>query len=177
MTVDKKNKFSTPFQAKHPQTLICPPSCLTVGTVHTGFYSFLGDRHTITFLSDPKRLNFGWSDHKTCFQKFLFNFLMYRWCWFSTILFNFPLNGLIDTGGDLSLWTMTKNISNAFCFLIFGDYGMNCICWTNKFSCYLIFWIIILKMFYSKLVKFKRMLFFLGAMSFIPVKNFQNVFI
>jgi hypothetical protein len=46
-----------------------PPPCLTVGTIHFGSNFSFGLLQTITFPSDPKRLNFDSSDQTTISQK------------------------------------------------------------------------------------------------------------
>ena len=68
MTRSKMQSCPVPFHVKHPKTDTELPSCLTVGTTHLGSNSSLGVRHTITFPSDPKRLNFDSSDQITVSQ-------------------------------------------------------------------------------------------------------------
>ncbi len=62
-------QFSRSFFVKHPQTVTEPPPCLTVGIIHFGSNFSFGLLQTITFPSDPKRLNFDSSDQTTVSQK------------------------------------------------------------------------------------------------------------
>ena len=62
-------KLPMPDDEKHPQHLTFPPPCFTVGTVHLGSSSSLVDRQTMTFPSDPNKLNLLSSDQITLFQK------------------------------------------------------------------------------------------------------------
>ena len=64
-----KSRVPTPAVEKQPQHLTFPPACFTVGTVHFGSNSSFGIRQTITFPSDPNKLNLLSSDHKMLSQK------------------------------------------------------------------------------------------------------------
>ena len=64
-----KTRVPTPAVEKQPQHLTFTPACFTVGTVHFGSNSSVGIRRTITFPSDPNKLNLLSSDHKMLFQK------------------------------------------------------------------------------------------------------------
>ena len=62
-------KLPTLDDEKHPQHLTFPPPCFTVGTIHLGSSSSLVDRQTMTFPSDPNKLNLLSSNQITLFQK------------------------------------------------------------------------------------------------------------
>ena len=64
-----KIKLPRPDDGKQPQHLTLLPSCLTAGMVHLGPNSSLAECHTLTFPSDPERLNLLSSDQSTLFQK------------------------------------------------------------------------------------------------------------
>ena len=64
-----KIKLPLPDDDKQPQHLTLPSPCLTMGMVHSDSNSSLGERHTMTFPSDKKRLNLLSSDQSTLFQK------------------------------------------------------------------------------------------------------------
>ena len=51
-----------------PQTMTFPPPCLTVGTTHLSLYSSPGHHHTWLKPSEPNKLIFISSDHRTWFQ-------------------------------------------------------------------------------------------------------------
>ena len=62
-------KLPTPDDEKHPQHLTFPLLCFTVDTVHLGSSSSMVDHQTMTFPSDPNKLNLLSSDQITLFQK------------------------------------------------------------------------------------------------------------
>ena len=62
-------KLPRPDDEKYPQYLTFSPLCFTVGTVHLGSSSSLVDCQTMTFPSDPNKLNLLPSDQIALFQK------------------------------------------------------------------------------------------------------------
>ena len=68
MARSKMQSCPVSFRVEHLQTVIESPPCLTVSTMHLGSNSFSGVCHTVTFPSDPKRLNFDSSNQITVFQ-------------------------------------------------------------------------------------------------------------
>ena len=58
----------TPLRTKQLHTVIEPSPSLTVGTLQCGSYSYFGVCNTITFSSEPKRLDFDPSNHITVSQ-------------------------------------------------------------------------------------------------------------
>ena len=64
-----KIKLLTPDAEKQPKHLTLPPPCLTVDMVHSNSNFSLGQRYTMTFPSDPKRLNLLSSDQRILFHK------------------------------------------------------------------------------------------------------------
>ena len=57
MLLSIKTRFPTPDDETQPQHFTFPLPCLTVGTVHLRSNAFRGVRQTITFPSDPNKLN------------------------------------------------------------------------------------------------------------------------
>ena len=58
----------TPAALMQPQTMTFPPPCLTVGMKHLSLYSSPGRSHTCLKPSEPNKLIFISSDHRTWFQ-------------------------------------------------------------------------------------------------------------
>ena len=58
----------TPTALMQPQTMTFPPPCLTVGMTHLSLYSSPGRHHTCLKPSEPNKLIFFSSDHRTWFQ-------------------------------------------------------------------------------------------------------------
>ena len=63
-------KCNSPLPAAlmQPQTMTFPPPCLTVGMAHLSLYSSPGRCHACLRPSEPNKLNFISSDHRTWFQ-------------------------------------------------------------------------------------------------------------
>ena len=58
----------TPAALMQPQTMTFPPPCLTVGMTCLSLYSSPGHRHSCLKPSEPNKLIFISSDHRTSFQ-------------------------------------------------------------------------------------------------------------
>ena len=63
-----KSNSPTPAALMQPQTMTFPPPCLTVGMTHLSLYFSPGHRHTCLKPSEPNKLIFISSDHRTWFQ-------------------------------------------------------------------------------------------------------------
>ena len=68
MFLSMKCNSLTPATLMQPQTMIFQPLCLTVGLTHLSLYSSPGRRHTCLKPSEPNKLIFISSDHRTRFQ-------------------------------------------------------------------------------------------------------------
>ena len=63
-----KYNSPTPAALMQPYTMTFPPPCLTVGMIHLSLYSSPDCHHTCLKPSEPNKLIFISSDHKTWFQ-------------------------------------------------------------------------------------------------------------
>ena len=65
MFLPTKFNSPTPAALMQPHTMTFPPPCLTVGMTHLSLYSSPGCRHTCLKPSEPNKLIFISSDHRT----------------------------------------------------------------------------------------------------------------